>query len=204
MAIFHLGTADKIWNPLTGSMTALVCMALVPEFVIVLVYLWVGFTIHLKGTVEETTISFSCRATCFASSWPWACWWRAPTRQPSSRRPPTRWWSRRSTSPRARCSARSTPRPWSRPASGCDQGHGVCVGGIGLAALSSGKHPGPGRQFRWDINDLLALAQQTKGNVPADTRASLDGPDPLQPRRDVPQQLGQPVPLRAEPTCADD
>jgi hypothetical protein len=59
LAIFHLGTADKIWNPLTGSMTALVCMALVPEFVTVLVYLWVGFTVHPKGTVEETTISFS-------------------------------------------------------------------------------------------------------------------------------------------------
>ena len=58
LAIFHLGTADRIWNPLTGSMTALVCVALIPEFVTVLVYLWVGFAIDPKGTVEEMTISF--------------------------------------------------------------------------------------------------------------------------------------------------
>lgn len=58
LAIFNLGTVDKIWNPLTGSMTALVCMALIPEFVTVLVYLWVGFTIHPKATVEEATVSF--------------------------------------------------------------------------------------------------------------------------------------------------
>lgn len=58
LAIFNIGSADKIWNPLTGSMTALVCMALVPEFGPVSVCLWVGFTIAPKGTVEETTISF--------------------------------------------------------------------------------------------------------------------------------------------------
>jgi hypothetical protein len=58
LAIFHLGTTDKFWNPLTGSMTALVCMALIPEFVTVLVYLWVGFTVDPKCTVEEVTISF--------------------------------------------------------------------------------------------------------------------------------------------------
>ena len=58
LAIFNLESADKIWNPLTGSVAALVCMALIPEFVTVLVYLWVGFTMDPKGTVGETTISF--------------------------------------------------------------------------------------------------------------------------------------------------
>ena len=59
LAIFNTDSAVKIWNPLTGLVAALVCMALVPEFVAVLVYLWVGFTIHPKGTIEEATISFS-------------------------------------------------------------------------------------------------------------------------------------------------
>jgi len=58
LTIFNLNRADKIWNSLTGSMVALVCMALVPEFVTVMVFLWVGFTIHSKGTVDEETISF--------------------------------------------------------------------------------------------------------------------------------------------------
>jgi hypothetical protein len=56
LAIFNLGSADMIWNPLTGSTAALVCMALIPEFVTVLVYLWVGFMIHSK--VDEASISF--------------------------------------------------------------------------------------------------------------------------------------------------
>lgn len=59
LAIFNLDSADRIWNPLTGSTAALVCMALIPEFVTVLVYLWVGFTIDPNGTVEEAvTFSF--------------------------------------------------------------------------------------------------------------------------------------------------
>jgi hypothetical protein len=80
----------------------------------------------------------------------------------------------------------------------------VSVGGIGFAALPGGEHPGAGRQFRWDVDDLLVLTQQTKRYVPADARTALDGPDPLRPRHDVPQQRGQPVPVRAEPACADD
>lgn len=59
LAIFNLDSANRIWNPLTGSTAALVCMALIPEFVTVLVYLWVGFTIDPKCTVEEAvTTSF--------------------------------------------------------------------------------------------------------------------------------------------------
>ena len=58
LAIFNLDSTDKIWNPLTGSVAALVSMALIPEFVTILVYLWVGFTMDPKGTVGKTTISF--------------------------------------------------------------------------------------------------------------------------------------------------
>ena len=58
LAIFDLDSADKIWNPVTGSVAALVCMAIVPEFVTVLLYLWVGFMMDLEGTVEDATISF--------------------------------------------------------------------------------------------------------------------------------------------------
>ena len=57
LAIFSLDSADKIWNPLTGSVAALACMTLIPEFVTVLVYLWVGFTMDPKGTVGEATIN---------------------------------------------------------------------------------------------------------------------------------------------------
>jgi len=55
LAIFDLGSAGSEWNPLTGSMAALVCMALIPEFVTVMVYLWVGFTIDAKGIAEALT-----------------------------------------------------------------------------------------------------------------------------------------------------
>ena len=58
LAIFNLDSRNKIWNPVTGSVAALACMALIPEFVTVLVYLWVGFSMIPKGTVREATISF--------------------------------------------------------------------------------------------------------------------------------------------------
>jgi hypothetical protein len=59
LAIFNLDSTDKIWNPVTGSVAALACMALIPEFVTVLVYVWVGFSIKPRDTVRETTISFA-------------------------------------------------------------------------------------------------------------------------------------------------
>lgn len=58
LAIFNLDSRNKIWNPVTGSVAALACMALIPEFVTVLVYLWVGFSMIPKSTVREATISF--------------------------------------------------------------------------------------------------------------------------------------------------
>ena len=58
LAIFNLGSADMRWNPLMGSIAALVCMALVPEFFTVIVYLWTGFTM---GTTEVAEASVNGR-----------------------------------------------------------------------------------------------------------------------------------------------
>jgi hypothetical protein len=49
LAVFSIDSADARWNPLTGSMAALVCMVLLPEFITVVVYVWVGFTIDAHG-----------------------------------------------------------------------------------------------------------------------------------------------------------
>ena len=40
---------------------------------------------------------------------------------------------------------------------GRDQGHGVGVGGVGLAALPGGEDPHPRRELRWDVDDVLAV-----------------------------------------------
>ena len=42
---------------------------------------------------------------------------------------------------------------------GADQGDGVRVGGVGLAALPGGEHPRPGRQLRGHVDDLFAVGQ---------------------------------------------
>jgi hypothetical protein len=49
LAVFSIDSADTRWNPLTGSMAALICMVLLPEFITVVVYVWVGFTIDAHG-----------------------------------------------------------------------------------------------------------------------------------------------------------
>lgn len=53
LAVFSLDSADARWNPIEGSMAALVCMALIPEFVTVLVYLWVGYRIPAQESNVE-------------------------------------------------------------------------------------------------------------------------------------------------------
>ena len=89
---------------------------------------------------------------------------------------------RRSTSTRstASCSSLMTGRSPAHP--GADQGDGVGVGGVGLAALPGGEHPRPRGQLRWDVDDGLAVGEQPLGDVPADAVAALDRPDPLGPR----------------------
>jgi hypothetical protein len=64
---------------------------------------------------------------------------------------------------------------------GTDQGDGVGVGGVGLAALSGGEDPGPGGQLRWHVDDLFTIGQQAGGDVPADALTTLDSPHPVRP-----------------------
>jgi len=64
---------------------------------------------------------------------------------------------------------------------GPDKSDRVRVGGVGLAALPGGEHPHPRRQLRWHVHHLLAVGQQSRGDVPSDAAAALNGPDPLMP-----------------------
>ncbi|WP_165490192.1 hypothetical protein [Propioniciclava sinopodophylli] len=50
------------------------------------------------------------------------------------------------------------------------------VGVAGLAALTGGEHPHPGRQFGRHVHHRLALAQESLGDVTADPGKSLDPP----------------------------
>jgi hypothetical protein len=59
------------------------------------------------------------------------------------------------------------------------RGDAVGVDRVGLAALAGGEHPGPGRQFRRDVQDGLAVGDQALSDVPADAAAALDRPDPV-------------------------
>ncbi|WP_165949742.1 hypothetical protein [Micromonospora sp. KC207] len=71
---------------------------------------------------------------------------------------------------------------WTQPGHpGGDECDGVCVGGVGHAALTGGDHPRPRGQLRRDVNDLLALGEQPSGDVPADALAAFDSPDPVRP-----------------------
>lgn len=55
LAMFSADDVDSIWNPLTGSVAALVCMALLPEFLLLVVYAWVGFTIDVSSNDKQST-----------------------------------------------------------------------------------------------------------------------------------------------------
>lgn len=57
---------------------------------------------------------------------------------------------------------------------GPDQRDRVGVGGIGLAALTRGEDPRPGRQLRRDVDDVLTIGQQAHRDVLADAGAALD------------------------------
>jgi hypothetical protein len=94
-------------------------------------------------------------------------------------------------------------RPQSSHAS-ADQGDGVGIGGVGLAALPGGEDPGAGGQLGWDVDDLLAVGQQAVGDVLADAGATLDSPDPLPPLLAVTQHRRVSVTVGAEPTTTGD
>jgi NAD(P)-dependent dehydrogenase (short-subunit alcohol dehydrogenase family) len=72
---------------------------------------------------------------------------------------------------------------------------GVRIGGVGLAALPGGEHPGPGGQLGRDIDDVLAVGEQPVRQVPADALASLDRPGPFRPAPHGPAH--RPVPRGA-------
>ena len=65
---------------------------------------------------------------------------------------------------------------------GADQRDRVRVGGVGLAALPGGEHPGPRGQLRRHVHDVLAVGEEPVGDVPPDAFAALDRPHPLRPR----------------------
>jgi hypothetical protein len=64
---------------------------------------------------------------------------------------------------------------------GRGQRHRMRVGGVGLAALPGGEHPGARRQLGRHVHDVLAVGDQPQGDVRADALASLDRPGPLRP-----------------------
>src|SRR4051794_21137615 len=59
---------------------------------------------------------------------------------------------------------------------GADQRHRVRIGRVGLSSLPRGEYPRSRRELRWDINDLLTVAQQPVRDVPADALTALDRP----------------------------
>ena len=59
---------------------------------------------------------------------------------------------------------------------GADQGHGVGVGGVGLASLTGREHPRSRGQLRWHIDHLLAGSKQPDRDVVTDPVAALDRP----------------------------
>jgi hypothetical protein len=75
----------------------------------------------------------------------------------------------------------------------------VSVGGIGLAALSGGEHPGTRRQLGWNVNDLLALREQPVRDVPADPLAALDRPHPVRPAARATHHRREAIAIGTEP-----
>lgn len=93
---------------------------------------------------------------------------------------------------------------WPQPTHpGPDQGHGVGVGGVGLAALAGGEDPGPCRELRRHVDDLLAVGQQSHRDVPANAVAALDRPDPVRPADHRGQHRAVARGVGGEPVTAD-
>jgi hypothetical protein len=87
---------------------------------------------------------------------------------------------------------------------GADQRHGVDVGGIGLASLTSREHSRPGRELRRHVDHVLALGQEPHRDVSADPVASLDRPDPFWPLLHVLNHRCEAVGIGAEATTTED
>jgi len=81
-----------------------------------------------------------------------------------------------------------------------DNGDGVRIGGVGLAALPGGEHPGSRRQLRGNVHDRLPIGDQALRDVLADAVAPFDRPDPIGPPAAGPQHVAVAVTVCAEAT----
>ena len=77
---------------------------------------------------------------------------------------------------------------------GSDQGNGVGVGGVGLAALPGHEHPSTCRQLGRDVDNFLAVGREPVGDVLAEAGTALDRPDPPRPPLRVAQHRGAAAP----------
>ena len=75
---------------------------------------------------------------------------------------------------------------WTQPAHpGADQGHGVRIGGVGLAALTGREDPSPGRELGRDVDDFLVSSEESHRDVVADPETAFDRPNPVWELADV-------------------
>jgi hypothetical protein len=79
----------------------------------------------------------------------------------------------------------------------------VGVAGVGLAVVAGVEQADAGGEFGGDVNDLLAVLEQSLGQRPAGTVASLDCPDPFRPGLDVLAHRGVARPVGGESTRAE-
>ena len=86
---------------------------------------------------------------------------------------------------------------------GPDQGHGVRVGGVGLAALPGREDPGPRRQLRRNVDDLLTVSKESVGDVSTDPVAPFHRPDPVRPLPGVVQHRAVAVAVGAKASTAE-
>ena len=76
------------------------------------------------------------------------------------------------------------------------------VVGVGLAVVAGVEQPDPGRELRRDVDDLLAVLEESLRQRPAGSVAALDRPDPLRPGRGVLAHRCVAGPVGGEPARA--
>ena len=85
-----------------------------------------------------------------------------------------------------------------------DHRDGVRVVRVGLAVVPGVQRPGPGRELRRDVDDVLAVGQQPLRQRPAGTVAALHRPRPLGVAGDVFAHRRVPGLVRGEPAGRQD
>jgi len=66
-----------------------------------------------------------------------------------------------------------------------DRGHCMSVVGVCLAVVAGVEQPDTGSELGWDVDDPLAVFEESLRKRPAGSVASLNSPDPLRPGPDV-------------------